>query len=120
MCWIWYYRAFRIENPYNIACWDCNYSQAHDRWFPTTARKSLYPTGRGKGALAKIRFDYNDKSITLTINKRVGSFSGMLENRTFNFVYVTKQNATSFDLKNKQEVEKGVVTYKGKKISVKL
>jgi alpha-D-xyloside xylohydrolase len=70
-----------------------------------------------KGASAKIRFDYNDKSKTLTINNRVGSFSGMLEKRTFNIVYVTKQNATSFDLKN----QKGkAVLYNGKKISIKL
>jgi alpha-D-xyloside xylohydrolase len=70
-----------------------------------------------KGASAKIRFDYNDKNKTLTINNRVGSFSGMLDKRTFNIVYVTKENAASFDLKNQKGKE---VLYKGKKISIKL
>ncbi len=70
-----------------------------------------------KGASAKIRFDYNDKSKTLTINNRVGTFSGMLEKRTFNIVYVSKQNAASFDLKN----QKGkLIEYNGKKVNVKL
>ncbi len=38
---------FRITNPYNTVCWDCNYSLAHDRWFPTTSQKFLYPARRG-------------------------------------------------------------------------
>ena len=70
-----------------------------------------------KGASAKIRFDYNDKSKMLTINNRVGSFSGMLEKRTFNIIYVSKQNISSFDLKNQKGKE---VSYYGKKVMVKL
>jgi alpha-D-xyloside xylohydrolase len=70
-----------------------------------------------KGASAKIRFNYNEATHTLSIENRVGVFNGMLEKRTFNIVYVNKQNATSFDLKN----QKGkAVVYVGKKITIKL
>jgi alpha-D-xyloside xylohydrolase len=70
-----------------------------------------------KGASAKIRFNYNDATHTLSIENRVGSFKGMLTTRTFNVVFVNKQNATSFDLKNQKGKK---VQYNGKKVSVKL
>jgi len=70
-----------------------------------------------KGASAKIRFNYNDATRTLSIENRVGSFKGMPEKRTFNIVYVNKQNATSLDLKN----QKGkAVIYNGEKLTIKL
>lgn len=70
-----------------------------------------------KGQCSKICFTYNDKTRTLTIGNRVGSFNGMLQKRTFNIVYVNKQNATSFDLKN----QKGkAVIYNGEKLTIKL
>ena len=70
-----------------------------------------------KGAFSKIAFNYNDKTHKLTIEKRIGTFKGMLEKRTFNIIYVNKENATSFDLKNQKGKK---VQYDGKKISIKL
>ncbi len=70
-----------------------------------------------KGQCSKIRFTYNDKTRMLTIGNRVGSFNGMLQKRTFNIVYVNKQNATSFDLKNQKGKS---IQYLGKTISLKL
>jgi len=42
-----------------------------------------------KGAYSTITFKWNDKTRTLTIGKRRGSFNGMLKNRKFNIVIVT-------------------------------
>jgi len=70
-----------------------------------------------KGASAKIRFNHNDKTRTLSIENRVGSFKGMLDKRTFNIIFVSKQNAASFDLKNQKGKK---VQYDGKKMIVKL
>lgn len=43
-----------------------------------------------KGDYSTIKFQWNDKSQTLIIGKRNGSFKGMLENRTFNVILVEK------------------------------
>lgn len=42
-----------------------------------------------KGVYSTITFKWNDKTRTLTIGKRRGSFNGMLKNRKFNIVIVT-------------------------------
>lgn len=70
-----------------------------------------------KGASAKIRFDYNDQSKTLTIQKRVGEFDGMLQKRTFSIVYVTKNNASSFESNNQTGTR---IEYNGNKKTLKL
>jgi len=62
-----------------------------------------------KGAYSTITFTWNDAKKALTINDRKGSFSGMLTSRKFNVVIVAAGNKY-----NK------VVTYIGKKITVKL
>jgi alpha-D-xyloside xylohydrolase len=62
-----------------------------------------------KGAYSTISFNWNDKSKTLTIGARKGSFSGMLATRQFHVVVVLdgkKQDKT--------------VTYNGQKITIKL
>jgi len=59
-----------------------------------------------QGASATISFHWDDRSRTLTIGKRVGSFDGMLQTRTFSVRLVGGDSARS-------------VTYKGTKISVK-
>jgi len=69
-----------------------------------------------KGAYSTIKFQWNEKSRTLTIGKRNGSFNGMLENRTFNVILVGKgkgagNSTTNFDQK---------ISYNGKAKSVKL
>ncbi|TXK20972.1 DUF5110 domain-containing protein, partial [Pontibacter qinzhouensis] len=70
-----------------------------------------------KGAFANIPVTYNDASKTLTIGKREGSFTGMLQKRTFNIVYVSQNKAheLNFDAKPDQ-----VVKYTGKAKTVKL
>ena len=62
-----------------------------------------------KGVYSTISFSWNDKSKTLSIDTRKGSFSGMLVTRKFHIVLVSdgqKQDKT--------------VTYTGKKVVVKL
>ena len=59
-----------------------------------------------QGQYTEIPMSWNDRSRTLTIGQRKGSFSGMLTSRTFNVVLTGGQTKT--------------VTYSGKKISVKL
>lgn len=70
-----------------------------------------------KGKFTKIPFQYDEKSKTLTIGDRVGSFDKMLTNRTFNIVWVsaTKNVGQSFDMKPDQ-----VVKYDGKAVSVSM
>lgn len=69
-----------------------------------------------KGAYSTIKFQWNEKSRTLTIGKRNGSFKGMLENRTFNIILVGKgkgagmTNTTTFDK---------TISYNGKEKMVK-
>ena len=50
-----------------------------------------------KGAFATIRFDYNEKTKTLTIGKRQGKFNGMLEKRRFHIVWISKENPKGID-----------------------
>ncbi|MDR0972456.1 MAG: DUF5110 domain-containing protein [Prevotellaceae bacterium] len=68
------------------------------------------------GKFAVIPMAYDDASNTLTIGKREGSFDGMLQNRTFNVVYVTKDAPKGFDPQ-----AKGVqVNYTGTEQNIKL
>lgn len=50
-----------------------------------------------KGKYATIPLSYNNKTGTLTIGERKGSFNGMLQQRTFNVVWVTKENKVGLD-----------------------
>ena len=70
-----------------------------------------------KGKYATIDLRYDDASRTLTIGQRKGQFAGMLKNRTFRVVYVTKDNPRSLNLDNP---EGKTVQYNGKAVSVKL
>lgn len=54
-----------------------------------------------KGKYAQIPFEYNDESKTLKIGKRTGKFDGMLENRTFTVVTVSKDKPQPFNLEAK-------------------
>ncbi len=66
-----------------------------------------------KGIYSTITFNWNDKTKSLTINDRNGSFPGILENRKFNIILLNS---------NKGDVEKPVdktVTYNGKKLVIK-
>ncbi len=69
-----------------------------------------------KGAYAMIPFTYNNAMKTLTIGDRRGEFPGMLRERTFNIVRVTKDKLQPFDLK----ANGIIVKYNGKQQSIKL
>lgn len=70
-----------------------------------------------KGAYSTITFNWDDASQTLTIGERQGEFSGMLKERQFSLVKVSKGIGTGDDV---VETFDKVVTYTGEKISVKL
>jgi alpha-D-xyloside xylohydrolase len=49
-----------------------------------------------KGAFAEIPMHWDEKAGVLTIGKRVGSFDGMLERRTFQVVLVSKEHPVGY------------------------
>ena len=70
-----------------------------------------------KGKYATIDITYNDETKTVTFGKRDGQFNGMLKNRQFNIVYVTKDKAKELTFTPKSGV---LVQYAGKEVKVKL
>jgi alpha-D-xyloside xylohydrolase len=70
-----------------------------------------------KGAFSTITFVWNDAKKVLTINDRNGSFPGMLTERKFNIVRVAENKGTGMEIVEKYDQ---VVTYDGKKVTVKL
>ncbi|MBQ2210521.1 MAG: DUF5110 domain-containing protein, partial [Prevotella sp.] len=70
-----------------------------------------------KGKYATIDIYYNDETKTVTFGKRDGQFNGMLKNRQFNIVYVTKDKAQELTFTPKSGV---LVQYAGKEVKVKL
>ena len=70
-----------------------------------------------RGKYATIDFAWDDASRTLTIAGRKGSFDGMLKNRRFNVVLVSKDKKQQLDL---DTPEGKMVNYNGKAISVNL
>jgi len=70
-----------------------------------------------KGAYSTITFTWDNVKKVLTINDRKGSFPGMLNERKFNIVKVSKKNGVGMETVEKFDK---VVTYEGRKIEVKL
>jgi len=70
-----------------------------------------------KGAYSSISFSWNDAQKTLTINKREGSFSGMIVNRKFNLVLVSANKGYGVEA---DQSKSRVINYTGKKLSLKL
>ena len=70
-----------------------------------------------KGQYATIDIRYDDKTRTLTLGQRKGSFKGMLQKRRFNVVLVSGQNARPLNLENP---DGRLVEYVGKEVKVKL
>ena len=70
-----------------------------------------------KGKYATIDITYNDASKTLSFGQRQGAFKGMLKERRFQIVYVTKEQPRELSFEPLNTV---TVAYKGKAISVKL
>ncbi len=69
-----------------------------------------------KGMYTMIPIEYDDEERTLTIGERQGSYPGMVEERTFTIVPVSRDNARPFSLKTK-----GIdVKYTGSEQSIKL
>ena len=70
-----------------------------------------------KGIYSTINFSWDDANKTLTINERNGEFPGMLKERKFNIVKVSKGKGSGDEPVEKFDKE---VTYTGKEISIKL
>ena len=70
-----------------------------------------------KGRYATIDIIYNDAARTLTIGKRSGQFDGMLKQRRFNVVYITKDQPRPLNVENPEGT---MVSYNGKAVSVEL
>ena len=70
-----------------------------------------------KGKFATIDITYDDASRTVTFGKRNGQFNGMLKNRQFNVVLITKDSAKPLNLENP---EGKLVTYNGNALNVQL
>ena len=73
--------------------------------------------GYERGEFARIPMSWSERSHTVTIGKREGSFKGMLESRTFRVVYVTPDRPIpfSFDLPADQSL-----VYTGAAVTIKL
>ena len=70
-----------------------------------------------KGKYATIDISYDDASRTVTFSARKGQFPGMLKQRRFNVVLVTKDAAKPLNLDNP---EGKMISYSGKAVSVQL
>jgi alpha-D-xyloside xylohydrolase len=69
------------------------------------------------GIYATITFKWDDSKKTLTISDRNGSFPGMIAERKFNIVYVSKNKGIGLD--NIKKYDKAV-NYTGEKLVIKL
>lgn len=69
-----------------------------------------------KGAFARIPMTWNEAAKTLTIGKRAGSFPGMMDQRTFNVIFVNKDQPVGFAFDAKPAAS---VKYSGDEIVVK-
>ena len=68
-----------------------------------------------KGAYANILISYNESAKTLTIGKRKGTFNGMLKEREFKIVWVTKDKPVELDFGKHADA---IVRYKGNEKTV--
>lgn len=62
------------------------------------------------GAFSSIRFNWDENVQSLTIDKREGSFAGMLKERTFNIVFIDQQHSASEPFKISE-----TIVYRGEK-----
>jgi alpha-D-xyloside xylohydrolase len=70
-----------------------------------------------KGKYATIDITYDDAAKKVTFGARKGIFNGMLKNRRFNVVLISKDAPKPLDLENP---EGKLVQYTGKAVSVQL
>jgi len=77
--------------------------------------------GYEKGDFSRIPLQWNDAARTLTLGKREGAFPGMLKERTFEVVLVTKDKPVGFEPRtDKQPKADKTVRYDGNAIDLKL
>jgi alpha-D-xyloside xylohydrolase len=87
---------------------DCNFTIYEDEGINYNYERGYYST---------IRLSYNESKRNLTIGERKGSFDGMLKSRTFNVIYINKENPSGFD--KVATVVKSVV-FNGSQIEIQL
>jgi alpha-D-xyloside xylohydrolase len=69
-----------------------------------------------KGECSTIKFSYDESAGELTFGERIGEFGGMLQERTFNIVWVTRDNHVAYD---PEIVPHETIRYNGEKIVIK-
>jgi alpha-D-xyloside xylohydrolase len=69
-----------------------------------------------KGKYTIIPFRYNEAAHELTIDNRIGEFEGMLASRTFEIVWISKDNVSGLELDSEPDAK---VTYNGTNMTVK-
>ena len=70
-----------------------------------------------KGAFSNIEFQYEEATKTLRIGERKGSFKGMLQNRNFRVIWISKKKAVELDFDNNKAIP---VPYSGKSIFLEM
>ena len=70
-----------------------------------------------KGQFSEIPLSYNEAEKTLTIGNRKGEFAGMLKQRTFNVIKVSKEQPVGINQNNKSDK---VITYSGSELKIKI
>ena len=70
-----------------------------------------------QGQYATIDIRYDDAAKTLTLGKRHGQFNGMLKNRRFQVIYISKEQPQPLDF---EKAEGEFVDYAGEEVCVKL
>jgi len=70
-----------------------------------------------KGMFSWIPFSYNEKDKTLTIGKREGEFPGMLETKTFEIVWISKDKPSGLNFRKEPDA---TIHYNGKMESIKI
>jgi alpha-D-xyloside xylohydrolase len=71
--------------------------------------------GYERGAFTRIPIQWNDATKTLTVGKREGSFPGMLAQRTFKIVLISKAKPVSFSFEPRPNC---TTHYRGAKVEV--
>jgi alpha-D-xyloside xylohydrolase len=70
-----------------------------------------------KGSYSDIPVSYNEKSMTITLGERRGSFAGMISNRVFRIYVISGRAARDLDLESVPDKQ---VQYDGKRVLIKL
>jgi alpha-D-xyloside xylohydrolase len=70
-----------------------------------------------KGSFSNIPITYSEANKTLTISSRVGTFPGMLTNRTFNIVWISRASGKKMDFEQEADA---AVQYNGKTVTLKM